>query len=347
MKKLAIIGHFGLNTTMTDGQTVKTRTIASALSERYGSDCLLLSDTHGGARTLLRLPFTLLRLLKNAEHIMILPAQRGVRIIVPLLAALNRFFHRGLHYCVIGGWLPELLARKRLLCWMLRAFDGIYPETETMKKALEALGFTGVSVIPNCKDLDILPVSALRDAFSEPYRLCTFSRVMREKGIEDAVEAVERINAKFGRTVYTLDIFGPVDPGQRRWFDDLKLRFPVGVRYCGAVSERESGRALADCFALLFPTRFFTEGVPGTIIDAYAAGVPVIASRWESFSDVIDDGVTGIGYDFADREGLYRVLTELVEQPQRLRAMRISCLKRAKSFRPQDALAPLFIQLET
>lgn len=41
----------------------------------------------------------------------------------------------------------------------------------------------------------------------EPLRLCTFSRVMKEKGIEDAVNAVEAVNEYFGRLVYTLDIW--------------------------------------------------------------------------------------------------------------------------------------------
>ena len=34
---------------------------------------------------------------------------------------------------------------------------------------------------------------------------------MKEKGIEDAINAVESVNAHFGRTVYTLDIFGQGD----------------------------------------------------------------------------------------------------------------------------------------
>ena len=62
-------------------------------------------------------------------------------------------------------------------------------------------------------------------------------------------------------------------------------------------------------FALLFPTRFYTEGIPGTILDAYAAGIPVICSRWESCADVVDDGVTGITYPFEDMQMLKHTKT--------------------------------------
>jgi hypothetical protein len=71
---------------------------------------------------------------------------------------------------------------------------------------------------------------------------------------------------------------------------------------------------LKDYFALLFPTHFYTEGIPGTVIDAYAAGIPVISAKWESYSDVIDEGVTGIGYkdgaERASRHGVYLVDTK-------------------------------------
>ena len=49
----------------------------------------------------------------------------------------------------------------------------------------------------------------------------------------------------------------------------------------------------------IFPTRFTTEGIPGSIIDSYYAGVPVLASKWNSFDDVIEDGKTGVGLSLA------------------------------------------------
>ena len=49
---------------------------------------------------------------------------------------------------------------------------------------------------------------------------------MKEKGIEDAINAVESINAHFGRTVYTLDIFGQVDVEYKERFSQLEKSFP-------------------------------------------------------------------------------------------------------------------------
>ena len=79
---------------------------------------------------------------------------------------------------------------------------------------------------------------------------------------------------------------------------------------------------IKNYYALLFPTKFITEGVPGTIIDAYSAGVPVIASRWHSFTDVIDDGITGIGYEIYNNELLIKMIKEAIQSPEKMMEMK-------------------------
>lgn len=132
------------------------------------------------------------------------------------------------------------------------SFDGIYVETNTMRKALEIQGFNNVYVMPNFKDLNILKESELVYPNTEPYSLCTFSRVMKEKGIEDAVNAVKTVNEHFGRTVYTLDIYGQVDSAQTEWFNELENTFPSYIKYGGLVPFDKSVEVLKNYFALLF-----------------------------------------------------------------------------------------------
>ena len=55
---------------------------------------------------------------------------------------------------------------------------------------------------------------------------------MKEKGIEDAVNAVKTVNEHFGRTVYTLDIYGQVDSAQTEWFNELENTFPSYIYEC-------------------------------------------------------------------------------------------------------------------
>ena len=75
---------------------------------------------------------------------------------------------------------------------MLKRFNYIYVETNTMKQILQKQGFENVSVIPNCKELQPLTIDQLVYNTEEPYKLCTFSRVNRLKGVGDAVDVIKK-----------------------------------------------------------------------------------------------------------------------------------------------------------
>lgn len=346
MKKIAVIGHFAFGKEFLDGQTVKTKITTQELERQLGSGQVLKFDTHGGKlSSLLKAPFQVFSALQKSENVLIFPAHNGLRIIAPLLYLLNGLFHRKLHYAVIGGWLPKFLQTRAGLAKRLKAFTGIYVETSTMKKALDSMGFENVHVMPNCKSLQLLQPEEL-PVQEKPYKLCTFSRVMREKGMEDAVNAVKAVNEAAGETVVTLDIYGPVDAGQTQWFEDLQKSFPAYVRYGGTVPFDRSVAVLKDYFALLFPTRFYTEGIPGTIIDAYAAGVPVISAKWESFADMVEDTVTGYGYEFENTQAFEKLLGEIAAKPEMITALKENCLRKARDYTPESAIKILLGQME-
>ena len=97
---------------------------------------------------------------------------------------------------------------------------------------------------------------------------------------------------------------------------------------------------------MLFPTHFYTEGIPGSIIDAYAAGIPVISAKWESFDDVISEGHTGVGYSQAAYVDLISILTHCITYPADLNALKPTCLQNAHNYLPSAALQPLINKLE-
>lgn len=337
--KIGILGHFGEGTNLLNGQTVKTKIITEELQKQLGQDQVLKIDTHGGWKTLLKAPFQVFYALKNSTNILIFPAHNGLRVYAPLLSFVKRFFKkRKIHYVVIGGWLPQFLIQRKHLSKILKKFDGIYVETNTMKSSLEVQGFKNVYVMPNCKKLTVLSENELVYPSGVPYKLCTFSRVMKEKGIETAVSIIKKVNDRLGYIAYSLDIYGQVDTAQTEWFETLKNQFTNYIRYCGCVDSDQSVEVLQQYFALLFPTHFYTEGIPGTIIDAYAAGIPVISAKWESFSDVVDEGITGFGYDFDDADQLERILLEVAQKPNVLLGMKENCIRKAKDYIPESAI---------
>lgn len=344
MRKLTIIGHFGKDKNFLDGQTVKTKIVTEELEKQLGKENLYKVDTYGGKKALPKLFFKSIGALRKSENVIILPAHNGLKFFVPVLKFFNKIFKRKLYYIVIGGWLANYVNGKQRLAKKLKRFDGIFVETSTMKVALELQGFTNVFVMPNCKDLAILQENELVYPKAEPYKLCTFSRVCKQKGIEEAVNAVISANEHFGRTVYTLDIYGQVDAGETEWFDNLQKAFPEYVKYGGLVPFDKSVEVLKDYFALLFPTLFYTEGIPGTIIDAYAAGLPIISSKWLNFDDILDDSVC-VSYEFSENDKLLEILKD-DELITKLNSLKTNCLAKAKEYLPEKVVGEFLRRVE-
>lgn len=344
MKRVCIIGHFGHGENLLNGQTVKTKIVTKEIVKELGKKEVSCIDTHGGVKALMSAFCQALTALKYHKNIIIMPAENGLRIFAPLLVLLNLLFNRKLHYVVIGGWLPEFLQKRKKLTKALMSFDGIYVETNTMRKALEAQGFNNVYVMPNFKDLKILKESELVYHHTEPYRLCTFSRVMKEKGIEDAVNSVKTVNEQAGRTVYTLDIYGQVDSAQTEWFNELKSTFPLYIKYGELVPFDKSVEVLKNYFALLFPTYYEGEGFAGTLLDAMAAGVPVIASDWRYNPEIVNEK-TGYVYPVHDNHAFVTTLISVGNNPDLLLSKKSDCLKEAEKYRAENVIQCLTSKL--
>lgn len=345
-KTVTVIGHFGFGKNLLNGQTVKTKILTTALEEELGTQRVLKIDTRGGARRLPDVVFQAFRAMCRCQNVVILPAHNGLRILAPILSFFSLLTKCRLHYVVIGGWLPEFLQKRKLLTKQLKGFAGIYVETSTMKTALESMGFTNVFLMPNCKQLRQLGHEDLVYPEVEPYKLCTFSRVMKEKGIEDAVNAVQAVNAAFKRTVYTLDIYGQVDANQLRWFEDLQKTFPEYISYGGLVPFDKSVEVLKDYVALLFPTYYDGEGFAGTLLDAMASGIPVIASDWRYNAEIVKEGQTGLLFPARDVDALTERLKTIVTDTEKWNEMRPVCLQEAQKYLPEEVIKVLLKRIE-
>lgn len=339
MRKISIIGNFADGTNSYNGQTIKTRIVASELERLYGCQKVRHVDTAGGVRALPLLLVQLFSCVLNSANVIILPAQNGIKVILPLVVMYNVLFSRTIHYVVIGGWLPQLLKDNKWLLPFVRKIDFIYPETQGMKDNLNALGIKNVVVMPNCKPLDILKTNQLEGFDLQPMRFCVFSRVTATKGIEDAVKAIHLVNRKAGKVIAQLDIYGKVE--DENWFADVSKTFGDNIRYCGCVAFDKSVSTLKAYTALLFPTFYPGEGLAGTVIDAFAAGIPIIASDWHDNANIIIDGKTGFIFRVHDTERMANIILSLKDNQEMLMQMKQHCLNAATDYLPNRVVGIL------
>ncbi len=336
MKRVGIVGHFGFGHGFADGQTVKTKNLSSGL-KKYTDTEVLEVHTYGWSKHPLRLFGGIRKAFKQCDTVIMLPAHNGIKVFAPLLAFFKRIYRKRIVYDVIGGWLPEFLSLRPRVAKCLKGFDGIWVETETMKSKLSEQGFTNVTVVPNFKELTPLNEAELVYPEAAPYKLCTFSRVMKEKGIEDAVNTVIKVNEDFGSAVLSLDIYGQIDANYKERFSALSESFPEYICYGGCVSSDKSTEVLKNYFALLFPTYYEGEGFAGTLIDAYCAGIPVIASDWRYNSEIVNEK-TGYVYPTGDNEKLFGILKAVADKPDLILSKKKCCVAEAEKYRIEKVI---------
>lgn len=338
--KICICGVFGFDFLPTGGQPVKSRELYKAIENHYGSDNVSYIETLGWKKNGLLIVLNLIRAANRCDAIIMLPAKNGLLVFSYLMVILKKLYHINIYYSVIGGWLPNLTLENSSLLKRLKSFDGIWVETSTMLHSLNAQGLKNVVVIPNFKTFNRTRVE-FPVSFSNKVslNLVLFSRVMKQKGVADAIIAIREINKRYNREIYKLDIYGPVDSDFTIEFDALIQECPSNlVSYRGCANPKDANIILMGYDALLFPTLFYTEGIPGTIIDAYSAGIPVISSRWESFNDIVVEGETGFGYEFGSCQDLISVLDRISKNPDMLYRLKDNCINKAYQFSAEYAM---------
>lgn len=339
--RVGIIGHFGAGLKLTDGQTIKTRVLEREL-ETATNWKLVKVDTYY-RKNPVKLWWDAMVCLCSCKDIFVLLSGNGMRMLFPVLYLFAKVFKKNIYHDVIGSQLDRYVIQYPAFKSYLNSFRVNWVETGSMKEALEAVGVTNAIVMPNFKRLNVADLDSLPTTFAEPYRFCTFSRVMKEKGIEEAAAAVEAINTKAGRCVCTLDIYGKVDEAYTQRFEELMAHASSAVQYRGMVPFDKSVEAIRDYYALLFPTYWKGEGFAGTIIDAFSAGLPVIATDWNCNREVVENMVNGILYPNEEIKDLESAITWTIENPEQVTLMRKACINRAQQYQP-DRHIPVMVQ---
>lgn len=92
------------------------------------------------------------------------------------------------------------------------------------------------------------------------------------------------------------------------------------VRRLGALAGGQVIEAMSRATALVMPSVWY-ENYPRVLVEAYACGLPVIASRIGAFEELVDDGVTGLLFEVGDPADLAAKLRWAATHPEAMREM--------------------------
>lgn len=335
MTRIAIIGHFGGKELFLDGQTVKTKILHNELTNTQKFKITKV-DTYYKNTHPLRLLLSTIWTLLSVKKIIVLLSGNGMKFYFPLLYWFAKIRRSVIFHDVIGGNLDKYVERNPNFKKYLSSFKVNWVETEGLKNKLAALGVTNCEVIPNFKRLPILEEKELSTVkFNGEYRFCIFSRVMKEKGVDCAIEAIAKINKDFSEKKCFLDIYGSIDSGYKKSFDLLLKKNTEYVRYGGCIPFDDCVEVLKNYYCLLFPTYWMGEGFPGTIVDAFSSGVPVIASRWGFNEELVHPQENGLLFPVHDQNALEECIRWAVSHKKEMLCMRKKCIENARLYSPE------------
>ncbi len=206
---------------------------------------------------------------------------------------------------------------------------------DTQKRLIDnGLRPEGVAVLHNGIDVAVWERKNNRQVLKEelglsPYTplVGTVARITYEKDLPTFFQIARRVNERLPEAVFVVvgDGFGNELDTARQQAKEL------GVEpYVHLIGHRTD---LQDVYASLdlFLMTSITEGLPNTLLEAMAMGVPAISTDVGGVPEMMQDGVDGFLHTVGDVKGMSERVVKLLSCPEELSSFSLAARKRIES----------------
>jgi glycosyltransferase involved in cell wall biosynthesis len=188
--------------------------------------------------------------------------------------------------------------------------DQLITVSASLARHMQRAGFDAgrISIVPN--GVPSIDFPARPAPSNSCWTLGVVALFRPRKGIEVLLDALAMLRAQ-GLPV-RLRAIGPFETAQ--YEAQLKRKAAQGKHHadvCWTGFAQDVNAELARMDLLVLPS-LFGEGMPMVVLEAMAAGVPVVATRVEGVPEAIRDGVDGVLAQPGDAEDLARAIARVV-----------------------------------
>ncbi len=214
---------------------------------------------------------------------------------------------------------PTMARRAALLHPVFAGARRVLSPTDFVRQAHRRMGLPveRAIIFPHGTEPPDPPLPIRPERAPGPLRLGYVGSLNRQKGVHVLIDAVNRMADGTVR----LTLYGNPDV-----FPDyvaaLKARSThPGITFAGVLGRADLWPRLAELDALVLPTLWY-EASPLVIGEAFAAGLPIVASRIGALPELIRDGVDGLLFPPGDASALSDVLQSLAGRQDIVAALR-------------------------
>lgn len=175
-------------------------------------------------------------------------------------------------------------------------------------------------ILSECVDIEVFRPGAVQDSESDRPKVLVAARLLWDKGIGDLADAAWMLQSGLlskSHPEFETWIAGAPDRGAVGAVPEERLRAwtrrDASLKWLGHCSDMP--KLLREVAVAVLPTKY-GEGVPRFLIEAAAAGLPLIATDIPSCREVVRDGVNGILVPPGDSEALAEAIARLLRDPE-------------------------------
>jgi glycosyltransferase involved in cell wall biosynthesis len=247
----------------------------------------------------------------------------GKKFNIPILASYHTHLPKYLHHYGFGMLEP--------LLWELLKSAHNQAElnlctSTAMVEELRSHGIDRVDLWQRGVDTEMfvpeLASQEMRSRLSQNHPDSPLLLYVGRLGAEKEIEAIKPVLEAIPNARLALVGDGPHRQTLEQYFADTPTNF------VGYLKGQELASAYASADAFIFPSRTETLGL--VLLEAMAAGTPVVAARSGGIPDIVTDGVNGYLFDPTDAEGATTAAQRLFANPEERENLRQNARREAE-----------------
>ena len=151
----------------------------------------------------------------------------------------------------------------------------------------------------------------------EPFTFVFVGRIVRDKGINELVNAFFRLNKNYPDT--RLLLVGPAEDDLDPVLPETQMAIEKEESIISVGSQKDVRPYYEASDALVFPS--YREGFPNVVLEAGAMELPSIVTDINGSREIIEEGVNGVIVPPRDESALYEAMEDMVTHPEKVSKM--------------------------